>query len=372
MQRPSQYNNKDANAEAGHYCPQKEIQGRGDFKRYRTSSAPEDGQLKAVVEDLERNASSSNANVQHQTTKPFHVGSNSSRQGGAADGGRDQGHGNKSWSRKQEQNRDKPKKSSKPKEFIMDGQVVPKLDLASNPEHARRMTQRQKAIEFGKNTIGYDEYLKQIPKHKRRNFDPKQPSTPDATVAIPTRRWQGMIKAWRMALHDYDPPELKQAVAVDKTHESEATSSLLDAMANMTSSSSASTSTAAITILSAAKDTKMEQLVDASQRGLQADISSGNDHDYDNNNDIGAADHMQGVTPTSVMGLDAAMATENDASAAGNNMAKKILNYGQPKKNDSTVDDVFFSSHHDSSATGNKHDNELLVDCEEDSDDDLL
>lgn len=30
--------------------------------------------------------------------------------------------------------------------------------------------------------------------------------TPDPTVDIPTRRFQGMVRAWRKALHFYDPP----------------------------------------------------------------------------------------------------------------------------------------------------------------------
>ena len=60
------------------------------------------------------------------------------------------------------------------KETILDGQVVPTLD-PNNPELARRIQQRRRMISFGKNTIGYDEYIKQVPKRKRKSFCPKHP-----------------------------------------------------------------------------------------------------------------------------------------------------------------------------------------------------
>lgn len=48
----------------------------------------------------------------------------------------------------------------------------------------------------GKNTVGYDEYVRQVPRHKRRPRFMKHPSTPDHTLDIPTKRWQGIVKAW--------------------------------------------------------------------------------------------------------------------------------------------------------------------------------
>ncbi len=71
----------------------------------------------------------------------------------------------------------------------------PKLDQ-SNPEHARRIQQRRRMVAFGKNTVGYDEYVKKIPKDQRRQRCMKHPSTPDHTLDIPTKRWQGLIRAW--------------------------------------------------------------------------------------------------------------------------------------------------------------------------------
>jgi histone RNA hairpin-binding protein len=70
-----------------------------------------------------------------------------------------------------------------------------KLD-PSNPEHARRIQQRRKTVSYGKNTLGYEEYIKQVPKEKRRMRSMKTPMTPDATLDIPTSRWTGMVRAW--------------------------------------------------------------------------------------------------------------------------------------------------------------------------------
>jgi len=34
------------------------------------------------------------------------------------------------------------------------------------------------------------------------------PMTPDHTLDIPNKRWQGLMNAWRRALHKFDPPDL--------------------------------------------------------------------------------------------------------------------------------------------------------------------
>jgi hypothetical protein len=70
-----------------------------------------------------------------------------------------------------------------------------KLD-PNDPAQAKRMEQRRKMITKGKNTAGYDAYVQQIPKHKRRPRSMETPSTPDPTLDIPNKRWQGLVKAW--------------------------------------------------------------------------------------------------------------------------------------------------------------------------------
>lgn len=71
----------------------------------------------------------------------------------------------------------------------------PPLD-PSNEIHARRIEQRRKMISLGKNTTGYDEYLKQVPKDKRRKRSMKTPMTPEHKVDIPNKRWTGLVRAW--------------------------------------------------------------------------------------------------------------------------------------------------------------------------------
>ena len=84
---------------------------------------------------------------------------------------------------------------------------VPKLD-PNNPEHARRIRQRRRQVLFGKNTAGYEEYVKKVPRHKRKFKSLEHPQTPDHLLDIPTKRWQGQMNAWRRSLHKFDPPDL--------------------------------------------------------------------------------------------------------------------------------------------------------------------
>jgi len=70
-----------------------------------------------------------------------------------------------------------------------------KLD-SNDPVEANRIQQRRKAITKGKNTVGYDCYLQQVPKEKRRPRSMETPTTPDHTLDIPGKRWNGLVRAW--------------------------------------------------------------------------------------------------------------------------------------------------------------------------------
>lgn len=85
-----------------------------------------------------------------------------------------------------------------------------KLD-PSNPQQKHKMQQRLKAIHKGKNTPGYHAYRKTVDCRERMPRSMITPSTPDHTLDIPNKRWEGMVKSWRKALHHYDPPELSEA-----------------------------------------------------------------------------------------------------------------------------------------------------------------
>jgi hypothetical protein len=78
-----------------------------------------------------------------------------------------------------------------------------------------RLAQRQKQIDYGKNTIGYDRYCADVPRHKRRPG--RHPMTPDKTKKVGKKVFDGMVRRWRQALHQYDPPELEEAMKTVET-----------------------------------------------------------------------------------------------------------------------------------------------------------
>jgi len=65
-----------------------------------------------------------------------------------------------------------------------------------------RLAARQKQIDFGKNTLGYQEYVKQVPRSRRKYGDPM---TPNKNLKCSKRSWDGQIRKWRRSLHNWDP-----------------------------------------------------------------------------------------------------------------------------------------------------------------------
>jgi len=68
---------------------------------------------------------------------------------------------------------------------------------------AKRLAARQKQLDIGKNTPGYQAYLDHKPKIERMKADPK---TPDKNQKCSKRSWDGQVRKWRRQLHFYDPP----------------------------------------------------------------------------------------------------------------------------------------------------------------------
>ncbi|XP_022086543.1 uncharacterized protein LOC110977060 [Acanthaster planci] len=83
---------------------------------------------------------------------------------------------------------------------------------------------RQKQIDLGKNTLGYDNYLRLVPKYKR--VKNKHISTPNKFQKCSRRAWDGLIKLWRRKLHEYDPEGTykPERVARKELHFSDSTS----------------------------------------------------------------------------------------------------------------------------------------------------
>ncbi|KAI9217671.1 hypothetical protein BC828DRAFT_390563 [Blastocladiella britannica] len=95
---------------------------------------------------------------------------------------------------------------------------------ASSPQ--RRLAQRQKQIDFGKNTIGYQNYSMAVPRYHylvlydsfiysmkvwrsvhflfRQERKRGDPVTPTKESRCSTRTWVGQIRRWRRALHKWD------------------------------------------------------------------------------------------------------------------------------------------------------------------------
>ncbi|KAK2827992.1 hypothetical protein Q5P01_019026 [Channa striata] len=94
------------------------------------------------------------------------------------------------------------------------GRCYPRLPDPVNTEtNAAVLKRRQKQIQYGKNTSGYQNYLQQVPKHMR---DPKlHPSTPNKYRKYSRRSWDMQVRLWRRALHLWDPPANSQLDASD-------------------------------------------------------------------------------------------------------------------------------------------------------------
>jgi len=79
-----------------------------------------------------------------------------------------------------------------------------KIDKKEKPKESdeHRLSQRQKQIDYGKNTVGYENFVKLIPKDKRLK---EHPRTPDKYQVCSKRAWDGQVRKWRRQLHAYDP-----------------------------------------------------------------------------------------------------------------------------------------------------------------------
>jgi hypothetical protein len=78
---------------------------------------------------------------------------------------------------------------------------------ATKETNPRRLAQRQKQIDFGKNTIGYDRYVAAVPKAGRERMSDRHPVTPNKERVYSKRQWDGIVRQWRRRLHTWDADE---------------------------------------------------------------------------------------------------------------------------------------------------------------------
>ena len=86
-----------------------------------------------------------------------------------------------------------PRKSSRPVR-------TPQFAVEEDPVVLAR---RQKQIEYGKNTLAYQQYKEAVPRSQRLGYHPR---TPVKRRVQSRRRWDNAVKCWRIHLHYWNDP----------------------------------------------------------------------------------------------------------------------------------------------------------------------
>lgn len=94
---------------------------------------------------------------------------------------------------------------------------VPAANLMPKLTDQHKLQQRQKQIDFGKNTIAYMRYSSEV---RRRDRLPSDPWTPDIAEPYSKRCFDGKVKDWRRKLHLWEnqhPAEVPGSTTSDAT-----------------------------------------------------------------------------------------------------------------------------------------------------------
>ena len=145
-----------------------------------------------------------------------HLGKRSSRPSHASTSSSDAGERSRSRPQKRWRAVEPPQRDSRGGSSnavsALHGATAPTM-TATRETDPRRLSQRQKQIDFGKNTIGYDRYAAAVPRAKRIWKHELHPVTPKKDRIYSKRQWDGAIKSWRRRLHQWDEKNKSVSIA---------------------------------------------------------------------------------------------------------------------------------------------------------------
>jgi len=110
----------------------------------------------------------------------------------------------------------KNREETSPSKAVIRKKTIEKKPFVYEQERdSNVLKRRQKQIDYGKNTLGYQNYVETVPKRERAR---EQPRTPRKWVKYSRRSWDQQIRLWRISLHRYDPaPSEPNAEMMDTT-----------------------------------------------------------------------------------------------------------------------------------------------------------
>ena len=89
---------------------------------------------------------------------------------------------------------------------IKEKSATPKSGLPFVPQQLtdKRVEKRQRQIDIGKSSVGYQNYIQKVPKESRVEGEIRHPTTPNKNEQISKRRFDGKMSEWRRTLHLWD------------------------------------------------------------------------------------------------------------------------------------------------------------------------
>eukprot|EP01127_Copromyxa_protea_P009912 TRINITY_DN2375_c0_g3_i1.p1 TRINITY_DN2375_c0_g3~~TRINITY_DN2375_c0_g3_i1.p1 ORF type:complete len:339 (-),score=89.52 TRINITY_DN2375_c0_g3_i1:300-1316(-) len=94
--------------------------------------------------------------------------------------------------------------ASLPSDSLPSSSAPSKKKTPERESDEHRLEQRQKQIDYGKKTVGYERFTALVPKEKR---EPGHPVTPRKNQKCSKRSWDGQVRKWRRELHKWDPED---------------------------------------------------------------------------------------------------------------------------------------------------------------------